>query len=91
MLQDGNNYVVVASANGAEQNPSWYHNLQSNPLVTIQINDRIMTAKASTAAASTRDRLRSKLLEIAPGYDAYEKRTTRQIPLVILQPINESK
>ena len=52
---------------------------------------RLMTAKASTAAASTRDRLRSKLLEIAPGYDAYEKRTTRQIPLVILQPINESK
>lgn len=85
-MSDGDHYMIIASNGGMEKHPAWYFNLQANPQVTIQVQDKVMKATASTADPETRARLWSQLVKVAPGYAAYEKRTTREIPVVILQP-----
>lgn len=86
-IEDGGNYIIIASNGGMDKHPAWYFNVQANPQVTIQIKDRVMKASASTATAETRARLWSQLISVAPVYAGYEKRTTREIPVVILQPV----
>lgn len=86
-LPDGDNYVIIASNGGMDKHPAWYFNLQANPRVTIQVRDQVMKATASTATAETRAHLWSQLIKIAPGYAGYEKRTQREIPVVVLQPV----
>lgn len=80
-------YAVIASNAGFEANPAWYHNLLSNPQVTIQIQDKHLEAIAERVDPKLRQQLWTKLVERAPGYGAYEKRTTREIPIVLLQPV----
>jgi deazaflavin-dependent oxidoreductase (nitroreductase family) len=81
--------VIVASAAGREANPAWYHNLLANPEVTIERwqNDAIETveAKAVPAAAAERDRLWSQITSRAPGFADYQTKTSRLIPVVVLQ------
>ena len=80
-------YVIIASNAGFDTHPAWFHNLRSNPRVALQIQDKQLAAIAEPAAPELRKQLWAKLVELAPGYKAYEKRTTREIPLVILRPI----
>lgn len=88
-FRDGSDYVIIASYAGLPQNPAWFLNLKSNPEATIQVRRQKIRVKAETASPSKRQELWGRLLEIAPGYANYEKRTTREIPVVILHPINE--
>ncbi len=85
-LEEDGDYVVIASNGGSDQNPGWYYNLIANPRVTIQVHDKVMPVTAAVADAAERARLWQKLLQVAPGYQDYEKRTTREIPLVLLRP-----
>lgn len=84
-VEDGA-YVIIASGGGSDRHPAWFHNLKSNPQVTIQVGSKQMTAVAEPADPEMRQQLWAKLLTIAPGYGSYEKRTTREIPVVILRP-----
>jgi deazaflavin-dependent oxidoreductase (nitroreductase family) len=61
-------------------------NLKSNPQVTVQTKDEVTMAVAEEADSDLRNQLWNKLIVLTPGYAAYEKRTTRDIPMVILQP-----
>ena len=79
-------YVIIASNAGFDTHPAWFHNLRSNPQVALQIQDKQLAAIAEPAAPELRKQLWAKLVELAPGYQAYEKRTTREIPLIILRP-----
>ena len=85
-LRDNENYVIIASNMGADSNPGWYFNVQSNPQVTIQVDDHEMKATAKTADADTRKRLWEQLVKISPRYGTYETKTSREIPMVILTP-----
>lgn len=80
-------YVITASNAGLPRNPGWYYNLKNNPQVTVQAKDRVMTAVAEEAQSNLRNQLWDRLIEQAPGYADYEKRTTREIPMVILRPM----
>ncbi|TAH53608.1 MAG: nitroreductase family deazaflavin-dependent oxidoreductase [Chloroflexota bacterium] len=82
-------YVVIASNAGMDYHPSWYSNLKRNPQVEIQINNNRMRARAEAVTGAERERLWAKLKTIAPNYANYEKRTTREIPLVALYPEEE--
>lgn len=81
-------YVIIASYAGFDTHPAWYHNLKSQPRVGLEIGDRPLQAIAQTADPALRKQLWPRLLELAPGYGAYEKRTTREIPLVLLRPVS---
>jgi deazaflavin-dependent oxidoreductase (nitroreductase family) len=86
---DGN-YVVTASNAGFDTHPGWFHNLKSHPQVALQIGDKQLSAIAEPANPTLRQQLWTELVERAPGYAAYQKRTTRVIPVVLLRPIAQN-
>ncbi|HLC03632.1 MAG TPA: nitroreductase family deazaflavin-dependent oxidoreductase [Anaerolineales bacterium] len=86
---DGN-YVVIASNAGFDRHPGWYHNLLKNPLITLELGRTRLSAVAEASDPEYRERLWERLLELAPGYGAYQKRTSRMIPMVLLNPQEEA-
>ena len=85
-LEDGDDVVIVASKGGAPHHPSWYHNLRANPDTTVQIGSRRIPVTARVANAEERLALWPRVVDLYSGYDGYQQRTKRQIPLVILTP-----
>jgi len=84
-LADGDDHVVFASKAGAPTNPDWYHNLVANPRASIEVGEKTYNVVARVADGETRERLWSKQKELYPGFADYEAKTTRQIPVVILE------
>ena len=84
-LADGDDHVVFASKAGAPTNPDWYHNLVANPRASIEVGDQTFNVVARVAEGETRERLWSRQKELYPGFADYEAKTTRQIPVVILE------
>jgi len=78
--------VVVASAGGSDENPSWYRNLVANPLVRVEVDgvDRPMTAR--TAGDEERAQIWPGIIARAKNFESYQVKTSRQIPVVILEP-----
>jgi deazaflavin-dependent oxidoreductase (nitroreductase family) len=85
-LPDGADVVVIASYGGLDQHPAWWLNLEARPQAELQTGRERRAVTARAAAADERARLWAELTARAPGYLDYERRTTREIPLVILQP-----
>jgi deazaflavin-dependent oxidoreductase (nitroreductase family) len=84
-LADGDDHVVFASKAGAPTNPDWYHNLVANPRASIEVGEQTLNVTARVAEGETRERLWSTQKERYPGFADYEAKTTRQIPVVILE------
>ncbi len=82
-LNDGR-YAIFASKAGAPTNPDWYHNLKANPKVRVELGSETVDATASIAESDERDRIWNLQKERAPGFAEYEEKTTRKIPVVIL-------
>jgi deazaflavin-dependent oxidoreductase (nitroreductase family) len=78
-------YLIVASKGGAPEAPDWFLNLQQNPEVTVQIKGDKFTAKARTATADEKPAMWKHMTEVWPDYDEYQKKTDREIPVVVLQ------
>jgi deazaflavin-dependent oxidoreductase (nitroreductase family) len=87
-LRDGGNYIVTASNNGAAKHPGWFVNLQTNPQTTIEVDGMTKSVMAHQASPEEKKRLWAQLVEQAPFFEDYQKKTTRDIPMVILQPTN---
>lgn len=85
-FRDGANYVVIASNGGQATHPAWFHNLKSNPNVTLQVKDKQLNARAEVVGPDRRPELWKRLLQLAPSYERYTHSTTREIPLVLLKP-----
>ena len=85
--EDGPNLAVIASKVGAPENPSWYRNLIGNPNAEVQNGRRRRPVRARLADEAERARIWHRMASIYPGYDAYQQRTERRIPVVILEPI----
>ncbi len=83
---DGERFVVFASKAGADTNPDWYHNLRANPAATVEVGTQTRAVHARVADPGERDRLWSAQKTEWPGFADYESKTTRQIPVVILEP-----
>ena len=84
--QDGA-YVIIASNGGSDRHPFWFLNLKNNPNVRVQIKDKEISATAQEAEPGLRKKLWTRLVGLSPQYGQYEKSTKRQIPLILLQPI----
>jgi deazaflavin-dependent oxidoreductase (nitroreductase family) len=85
-VRDGANVVLVASKGGFPRNPAWFHNLVAHPETTVQIGAAREAVRARVAEPAERERLWPKVVEAYAGYAAYQQRTAREIPLVILEP-----
>jgi proline iminopeptidase len=81
---DGN-YVIVASKGGTPENPGWYENLMKDPDVELQVKDEVFPAHARTAEGEEREQLWKLAAQQWPDYDEYQKKTDREIPVVVLE------
>jgi deazaflavin-dependent oxidoreductase (nitroreductase family) len=85
-LADGDRLVVFASKAGAVTNPDWFHNLRADPRVTVEVGTKTRTVVARVAEGDELERLWDAQKRAWPGFAGYEGKTTRQIPVVILEP-----
>jgi F420H(2)-dependent quinone reductase len=86
-VMDGEDFVIIASKGGAPTHPAWYLNLRSNPEVTVEVGDREVRVRAEEADPEEKARLWQKMVEMYPAYDGYQKKTEREIPLLVLHPV----
>lgn len=86
--KDGNRFVVIASFGGGPKNPSWYHNLVAHPEVTVEVGSERFQARATVATGEERQRLYDRQAEQMPAFAEYQKKTTRQIPVIVLTRID---
>lgn len=80
----GDAYVVVASQGGDPKHPAWYLNLDADPAVHVQVGAEEFDARARTATGEERTRLWRDLAAIWPAYEDYQRKTDREIPVVVL-------
>ena len=85
-MPDGDNLVVVASKGGYPEHPAWLLNLRASPDTEVQIGSKRMRMHAWEADADERRRLWPMAIEHNPHWGAYQRRTSREIPIVILRP-----
>lgn len=85
--KDGDRIAVFASKGGAPTSPDWYHNLVANPTVTVELGTDTFEAKASVAKGKERDDLYALQSQEFPQFGEYQQKTTRKIPVVILERI----
>jgi deazaflavin-dependent oxidoreductase (nitroreductase family) len=78
-------YLVVASKGGSPEPPDWYLNLEADPEVEVQIKDDTFRAKARTASPSEKPAMWQHMVEVWPDYSNYQKKTDRNIPVVVLE------
>jgi len=86
-VRDGERLIVIASKGGAPTNPDWYHNLVANPTISVEVGTEKFEALAEVTAEPERTRLYAKLVTVMPGFADYLKKTTRQIPVIVLKPV----
>jgi deazaflavin-dependent oxidoreductase (nitroreductase family) len=82
----GDGYLVIASRGGADRAPAWYRNLETKPQVQVQIKGDKFPARARTATPEEKPEMWRKMTAVWPDYDAYQQRTEREIPVVVLDP-----
>jgi deazaflavin-dependent oxidoreductase (nitroreductase family) len=81
----GTDYLVVASNDGADTPPAWYRNLTEHPDVTVQVRGDRFRARARTATAGEKPRLWQEMIARWPAYADYQRRATRELPVVVLE------
>jgi deazaflavin-dependent oxidoreductase (nitroreductase family) len=86
-LQDGERIVIVASQGGMPRHPIWYLNLEAQPEVAFQVGSERRSYRARRAGAEEKAALWPRLCAIYPDYDDYQRRTERDIPVVVLEPV----
>jgi deazaflavin-dependent oxidoreductase (nitroreductase family) len=77
---------VIASYGGRDHHPEWYLNLVADPVVTARTRDRNLRLTARTATRRERETLWPEVVAAYPDYEVYQKRTEREIPVVLLEP-----
>ena len=85
-LVEGDNVVLVASFGGDDRDPMWYSNLVVNPDVEVVMSGSHRTMRARVAEGDERTRLWETLTAKHANYAGYQRRTSRQIPVVVLEP-----
>lgn len=84
----GDSYAIFASAAGRDHNPAWYHNHQAHPSTRVEVGDGSVTIRARVAEGEQRAEIRERQKEQFTNFAEYEQGTDRQIPVVILDPID---
>jgi deazaflavin-dependent oxidoreductase (nitroreductase family) len=83
--RDGDRFVVFASKGGAPTNPDWFYNLRANPEATVEVGTETIPVRARVTEGEERERIWGRAKEAIPGFGAYEERTPREIPVIVLE------
>jgi deazaflavin-dependent oxidoreductase (nitroreductase family) len=86
-LHHQGNRVVVASKGGAEESPAWYHNLVAHPQVTVIEKGTSTPLRARVLAPEEREELWPQIVAAYQGYGGYQEKTSRVIPVVVLESV----
>ncbi|HZT05461.1 MAG TPA: nitroreductase family deazaflavin-dependent oxidoreductase [Chloroflexota bacterium] len=89
-LRDGDRLAIFATHGGSPTHPDWYHNLVANPMVTVEIGAERYSARATVASGTDRDALYARQAQLFPQFADYQRKTSRIIPVVILQRTEEA-
>ena len=81
---DGDRWVIIASNGGSPRHPAWWLNLRSLPDASVQIGRETYPVTAVETAGEDRQRLFRRMADMYKGYDAYTRKTTRTLPVVLL-------
>jgi deazaflavin-dependent oxidoreductase (nitroreductase family) len=84
-LPDGERMVIFASKAGAPTHPAWYHNLLANPTASVEVGTEKFDVNARVAEGEERERLYQSQISRMPQFADYQQKTTRQIPVVVLE------
>jgi deazaflavin-dependent oxidoreductase (nitroreductase family) len=79
-------YAVFGSKGGAPTHPDWYYNLLAHPDVIIEVGPDTIPVKARVAQGEERERIWEKQKRLNPNFAAYEEKTSRTIPVIVLEP-----
>ena len=90
-LRDGNRFVLAASYGGRPYHPAWYLNLRANPEARVQIGRARRAVHARDATPDERERLWPRFVATYPKYELYRSKTTREIPIVVLERVDGSR
>jgi len=80
-------YLVVASKGGADDPPAWFLNLQADPEVEVQVRAERFKARARVATPEEKPEMWKRMTAEWPAYDDYQRKTTREIPVVVLERV----
>lgn len=83
----GESYIIIASKGGMPNDPIWFLNLEAKPECELMVGAKAVSARARIVTGDEREEIWAKMAEIYPPYLDYQKRTERQIPVVVLDPI----
>jgi len=84
---DGDRIIVIASKGGSPTHPDWYYNLVAHPAVIVEVGTERIPAQASVAEGEERERLFNAQAALMPYFAGYQRKATRQIPVIILERI----
>lgn len=87
-VKHGDRYAVIASLGGAPEHPVWYLNLLADPTVQLQDQDVKRSYRARTAVGAERDEWWDRAVQVWPDYAGYQRKTDREIPVVVLDPVD---
>ena len=85
-VHDDGRVILVASYGGDDRHPTWFLNLRDNPEVELTMDGKTRPMRARVASSQEKEELWPRVVESYKGYGQYQKRTERDIPLVILEP-----
>lgn len=85
-IRDGRDVITVASKGGSATHPLWYLNLRTNPDCEVEVGREKTRMRARTATAEEKKKYWPELARVYPDYDDYQRRSPRDIPVVILSP-----
>ncbi len=86
--EDNGRYLLVASKGGDPAHPLWYRNLTENPEVRIQVGAEVLQGRARTATSDERAAYWPLMVKHWPSYDEYQTKTSREIPIVVIEPVD---
>jgi deazaflavin-dependent oxidoreductase (nitroreductase family) len=80
-------WLVIASKGGASTHPGWFHNIANNPdKVWVQVGNRKFRAECESLVGTERQEAYERVVEVAPQYGSYPKKTDREIPVIRVTP-----
>jgi deazaflavin-dependent oxidoreductase (nitroreductase family) len=89
-VEHGGVYAMVASKGGAPDNPQWVYSIRANPLVEVQDGTHKQDYRAREISGDERAQWWERAVAAFPPYAEYQEKTTRQIPVFLLEPVGES-
>jgi deazaflavin-dependent oxidoreductase (nitroreductase family) len=87
-LSDEDRLIIAATANGASTHPAWYHNLLAQPKAMVEVGDERRQMTAVITTGEERERLWAKTVARYPSFADYQRKTPRQIPVIVLEPLS---